>query len=137
MIKEFKKEYAFLSNFYLCKIKILSRVFPSVEHAYQACKWNDIEWIETCENPDIPPGLIKKESHTIPLREDWDNVKLSFMEKILRAKFSDPELMRKLRMTGKQELQEGNWWGDTFWGVDYYQGGQNHLGKLLMKIRDE
>jgi predicted NAD-dependent protein-ADP-ribosyltransferase YbiA (DUF1768 family) len=33
------------------------------------------------------------------------------------------------------ELIEGNWWGDTYWGV--CNGvGENHLGKLLMKIRD-
>ena len=34
------------------------------------------------------------------------------------------------------DLIEGNTWGDTFWGqVD--GKGENKLGKLLMKIRDE
>jgi len=39
-------------------------------------------------------------------------------------------------------LQEGNWWGDTFWGVSLRPsgklslvGGQNKLGVLLMEIR--
>ena len=40
--------------------------------------------------------------------------------------------------TGDQELIEGNWWGDRFWGVDLKTNqGQNHLGMLLMKIRSE
>ena len=35
-------------------------------------------------------------------------------------------------------LEEGNTWHDTFWGVDAKTGeGQNHLGKILMKIREE
>jgi len=38
--------------------------------------------------------------------------------------------------TGKSELIEGNTWGDTFWGVSGVIG-QNNLGKILMKIREE
>ena len=33
-------------------------------------------------------------------------------------------------------LIEGNEWGDTFWGT--CDGiGENHLGKILMRIRNE
>ena len=38
--------------------------------------------------------------------------------------------------TEDAELVEDNWWGDKFWGVCNGEG-ENHLGKLLMKIRDE
>lgn len=35
-------------------------------------------------------------------------------------------------------LVEGNSFGDTFWGVDARTGkGENHLGKILMKVREE
>ena len=35
-------------------------------------------------------------------------------------------------------LEEGNRWHDTFWGIDQNTGkGENHLGKILMKVRDE
>jgi predicted NAD-dependent protein-ADP-ribosyltransferase YbiA (DUF1768 family) len=58
------------------------------------------------------------------------------MEEILRMKFADERLRDKLTSTAPVELVEGNWWGDTFWGV--CKGvGENHLGRLLMKIRDE
>lgn len=32
----------------------------------------------------------------------------------------------------------GNTWGDRVWGVDIHRGiGENHLGKILMRIRSE
>ena len=40
--------------------------------------------------------------------------------------------------TGELVLEEGNTWHDTFWGVDAKTGeGLNHLGRILMKVRDE
>ena len=42
--------------------------------------------------------------------------------------------MNKLQLI-EGEIVEENTWGDTFWGV--CKGvGENHLGKLLMEIRD-
>lgn len=61
------------------------------------------------------------------------------MESIVRAKFSQhPDLAEKLVSTGDMHLEEGNWWGDVFWGVDKKTGeGENHLGIILMRLRDE
>ena len=63
------------------------------------------------------------------------------MEDCLRAKFAIPELKEMLLATGDEELIEGTWWHDQFWVVCYFDQhkgeGQNHLGKLLMKIREE
>ena len=54
----------------------------------------------------------------------------------LRIKFKNPELRSLLLATGNEELVEGNWWRDTYWGV--CEGvGQNKLGKLLMQVREE
>jgi predicted NAD-dependent protein-ADP-ribosyltransferase YbiA (DUF1768 family) len=53
------------------------------------------------------------------------------------AKFEQfPYLAAKLIETGTATLVEGNHWGDTFWGVDHEQGGENHLGKILMAVRE-
>ena len=48
----------------------------------------------------------------------------------------DESLKEMLLLTGDQEIIEENYWGDTFWGVCRGKG-QNHLGKILMKVRDE
>ena len=58
------------------------------------------------------------------------------MYQILKSKFQNPELSKLLLETGDCELIEGNTWGDQFWGV--CKGvGENNLGKLLMKVREE
>lgn len=50
-------------------------------------------------------------------------------------------LKKKLLETGDAELIEGNYWHDNTWGQCYCPRcknkiGENHLGKLLMKIRE-
>jgi hypothetical protein len=80
------------------------------------------------------PGEAKRRGRRATIRPDWEEVKLDVMEDLLRQKFVG--LARALVMTGDEELVEGNTWGDRFWGV--CQGaGENHLGRLLMKIRSE
>jgi predicted NAD-dependent protein-ADP-ribosyltransferase YbiA (DUF1768 family) len=56
------------------------------------------------------------------------------MEELLRQKFSNPVMARKLLDTDENVLVEGNDWNDTFWGVCNGKG-ENHLGILLMKTR--
>ena len=55
-----------------------------------------------------------------------------------QSKFrGDIDLRSLLVATGDRELIEGNTWGDTFWGVDKNTGqGENHLGRILMELRD-
>lgn len=136
LINDFHGRYLFLSNFYPCRIEWNGLVFPSTEHAYQACKSLDpADWALFTDSR-IKPGQAKKIAKRLPLRSDWEQIKISVMEAVLRIKFSDPQLRALLILTYPQELVEGNWWGDRFWGV--CDGvGENNLGKLLMKIRDE
>ena len=73
------------------------------------------------------------------MRKDWEQVKDRIMEEIVRAKFSqNEELKEQLLATGDAQLVEGNRWNDRYWGVDIRSGvGENHLGKILMKVRSE
>ena len=59
--------------------------------------------------------------------------------KMRRAKFTQNEDLKwRLIATGDAYLEEGNTWHDTCWGVDAKTGvGENHLGKILMKVRSE
>lgn len=48
----------------------------------------------------------------------------------------NPILAQRLLDTGEARIAEGNYWGDLFWGVDDVTGeGENHLGRLLMELR--
>ena len=80
------------------------------------------------------PGKAKRIGRLVQLREDWEDRKLNIMEKALIQKFQIPKLREKLLATGNEELVEGNFWNDTYWGV-CKEEGENHLGKLLMNIR--
>lgn len=136
VIDEFRGPYRWLSNFEYCSVEYEGLVYPSSEHAYQAAKSIHPEVRElvrraaTCRE-------AKRLGNALELREDWEQVKLLVMRDVLRDKFTrNPHLKQKLLATGKAELIEGNSWGDTFWGVCRGQG-QNHLGQLLMRLRDE
>ena len=134
-IRGFSGEYRFLSNFWPCSLTFGSWAFTSAEYAYQAAKSNDPEeWraIQACSTP----GQAKRLGKKLTLRPDWEKVKLECMHEILTAKFSIPELKDMLLATGTAQLVEENHWGDRYWGV--CQGtGHNHLGRLLMQVRDE
>ena len=138
MISEFQGEFRFLSNFWPCEIELEGIRFPSVEHAYQAAKTLDINTRIQMSLLDTP-GQVKKIGKSIELRPDWEEIKIEVMRELLRQKFDITkhyDLWLELHMTKPEELVEGNWWEDTFWGVCKGKG-ENHLGKLLMEIRYE
>ena len=136
MIKEFQGQYRFLSNFWYVNVVLDEHTYPSVEHAYVAAKTLSHGERFCLMNPAMKPGEAKQIGRRLTLRDDWEQVKLEVMEDLVRQKFSMSPLKEMLLMTGQQELIEGNRWGDTFWGVCNGKG-QNHLGKILMKVRSE
>ena len=129
--------YLFLSNFFPAVIYYGGLVYKNNEAAFQAQKCLTEE--EKVLFTELGPGKSKGMGRRVQLRPDWEEVKVVIMEEIVRAKYTQhPELARKLIATGDRIIIEGNQWGDTFWGVDSRTGeGENHLGKILMKIRDE
>lgn len=137
-ITSFRGKYAFLSNFCAAEVTIDGMTYPTSEAAFQAMKCLDkeerIPFTET-KNPVV----VKRMGKQVKLRSDWEYVKVGIMEKIVRAKFTqNPELAEQLVATGDLAIMEGNTWRDTFWGVDAATGkGENHLGRILMKIREE
>lgn len=139
MIIEFREKYAMFSNFFPCEINYNGNAFRSVEHAYQSQKNDDKEWLQYCID-EQSAGKVKKRSMSITVREDWQEINMTIMETLLRQKFSKQPFKNLLITTGNQNIQEGNHWGDTFWGIDLKNSpnqGENHLGRMLMEIRKD
>lgn len=135
MIDSFMGEYRFLSNFQTCEVWLDGKKYMTTEAAYQAAKTFDEAEREAIRLAE-KPSKAKKLGMKVKLRPDWEQVKLRVMEDLLRQKFCNAPLRTQLLDTGEHELIEGNTWGDKFWGV--CEGvGENNLGKLLMKIREE
>lgn len=135
MINEFRGEYYFLSNFFEADVYFNGIVYGNNEAAFQAQK--SLSHFERMRFASLNPSEAKKLGRKIKLRSDWESVKTDIMYEICKAKFSqNPELKAKLLATGDKHLEEGNTWGDKIWGtVD--GAGENRLGIILMKVRDE
>ena len=139
-ITEFKGEYHFLSNFYPWPIEFQGKMFPTLEHAYQAAKftaWPEVvQEILDCPTPGLTKYLAHKHRAKVP--PCWfDYVRELVMFSLLMQKFDkESALYDRLCATGPfTELIEGNTWNDTFWGVCNGEG-DNVLGRMLMTIRD-
>ena len=133
----FRNEYRFLSNFWDCPVTYKGLTYQNAEAAFQAQKCQDEA--EKEQFTVLRSNEAKWLGRYVQLRPDWENVKLPIMEEIVRAKFTQSEDLKwRLIATGDAYLEEGNTWHDTCWGVDTRTGeGQNHLGKILMKVREE
>jgi ribA/ribD-fused uncharacterized protein len=133
----FRNEYRFLSNFWEAPVSYKGLTYQSAEAAFQAQKCQNEA--EKEQFTVLRSNEAKRLGRYVQLRPDWENVKLPIMEEIVRAKSTQNEDLKQLLLaTGELVLEEGNTWGDTFWGVDAQtREGRNHLGKILMRIRKE
>ena len=136
-IDSFRGKYYFLSNFFPAEVTYNGLTYQNNEAAFQAQKTYSKE--ERIEFTTLEPKDAKRRGRRVRLRRDWEQVKDRIMEEIVRAKFSqNEELKEQLLATGDAQLVEGNRWNDRYWGVDIRSGvGENHLGKILMKVRSE
>lgn len=141
-ITSFHGEYSFLSNFYPSPVEMDGVLYPTVEHAYQAAKTKD-HYVRIGIAEMTKPGRAKAAGRRIKPPKDWFSYNLQLMEDLVTQKFSvkHSELRRKLLQTGTATLVEGNNWGDKFFGMVRDKKktcpmvGENHLGKILMKVR--
>ena len=136
-INRFKGEYDFLSNWYPCHIVWEGLEYHSAETAFQASKCKDEKERKVFAGCSTDKAVLKGKD-LIPY-PGWEEAQISIMESILQAKFEqNPALMRKLAETGNRVLLNGNNKQETFWGIDLYSWtGENHLGRIIMNIREK
>lgn len=135
MINEFRGKYFFLSNFYMADVTYNGVTYTNNEAAFQAQKITDIN--QQREFSGLNPSKAKRKGRHVKLRKDWEDVKEDIMYEICKSKFTmNSDLAEKLLDTGDEYLEEGNTWGDRIWGTVNGKG-ENKLGKILMRVRDE
>lgn len=141
MIKEFKDENFFLSNFSFSPIEEDGITYPTVEHYFQAMKTKNLAERKKIADAN-GASAAKYLGRRVKLREDWEEIKDKVMYNALVLKFSKNPLKEKLLATKNEKLIEGNFWHDNYWGDCHCpecrnKKGKNILGKTLMKVRDE
>lgn len=137
MIREFKGEHAWLSNFYRSKQTVGGVTYDTNEHFYQTQK-TLIEAERQAIIAAPTPGQAKKLGRKVTLRDDWFVVREAVMWVGLMEKYkANPDLITKLVATYPHMLVEGNYWNDKYWGVCLKTNtGNNVLGTFHMRIRD-
>jgi ribA/ribD-fused uncharacterized protein len=149
VIEQFNGKNAFLSNFYEAPFEATTFFnlgnhdrlrFPTVEHWFQAHKASEFDTFEYIRTAPTP-SEAKRRGRRIHPRQGWDQIREDVMRQGIFHKFNqNDELRQMLKDTGEEELQEGNHWGDVFWGRTKKEGewqGFNRLGEMLMELREE
>jgi N-glycosidase YbiA len=130
--------YAEFSNFAPYGVAFDGVWWPTVEHYFQAQKFNDPgyrERIRLCGRPKAAKVLGM--TRLLPLRPDWDIVRDGVMYDGVRNKFRTHSAPRALLLsTGQEEIVE-NAPMDAYWGCGADGQGLNKLGKILMRVRAE
>jgi ribA/ribD-fused uncharacterized protein len=125
-------DYTFLMNSYPVDVVFAGETYSTLEHAFQAAKSDDLY---DRDNIRLATSArrAKKIGRSVVLRTGWDDERVGVMKELLLYKFGDPELRGQLLATKDTKLVAG---GDSFWGEVHGQG-TNHLGNLLMEVREE
>lgn len=141
-------EYAVFSNFHNTEIVVDGRAYQSVEHYFQAMKFDvptptpaqvaHKQQIISAKSAASAAKLGRRRD--VPISTTWDTDRVLVMKRALQAKHEASETFREvLKSTGDAIIVERSpfdrYWGD---GCDCTpQGsGKNMLGVLLMQLRD-
>lgn len=141
MINSFDKSNSFLSNFFNSPVTYEGIKYLNNEAAFQSAKTMDMNIRKKFAT--MNPSEAKKTGRQLTLREDWEQIKDKVMYDVCYAKFTQNLNLKTLLLeTEEEELVEGNWWHDNYWGncsCPKCQSieGKNHLGLILMKIRKQ
>lgn len=127
--------HSWLSNFYVAPFTLDGEEWTSVEHYFQTQKFPYDAAYRSRIRSASTAAYAKRlgSTRTVPIRADWDEVRVDIMRRAISAKFENKDLQRALLDTGNSRLVE-NSNRDLFWGER--QGrGHNKLGELLMELR--
>ncbi|WP_373091750.1 NADAR family protein [Zhongshania sp.] len=110
--------------------------WPSVEHYYQAMKFDDAEYreqIRLAAHPADAAKLGKSKRHQ--RRRDWKKNSITYMTRATYIKARTyPEIAQMLLDSGDMEIKDLSQY-DYFWGSGRDLRGENAFGKMLMGVR--
>jgi len=131
-------DYFEFSNFSLHGVELGGAYWPTVEHYFQAQKFEDAAYRERIRRARTPKDAKELgRTRSLPILSDWDTKRDDVMLEAVRKKFqTHAEVREQLLATGDEELIE-NAPSDFYWGCGRTGTGQNKLGKILMRVRGE
>ena len=130
-----------LDNFSSFGLSMDNEYFQTSEHAFQYLKFIDnntniANKIKESYSPD-DARRIAHENKEYRL-SNWSDIKYINMEKVLRLKVNQNPIVKKCLLDTKDYIiAEVCIDEDTDWGLDNNNQGNNNLGKIWMKIRED
>ena len=112
--------------------------YKTVEHYYQANKFSDINIKNRIINAKTPKeaSTIGRD-RTLKRIDNFKKIKLQVMYDGVLEKFrQNTDIRNKLIETRNKEIKEMTV-KENFWGVGPNLDGENHFGKILMKVRTD
>lgn len=112
--------------------------WPSVEHYFQAMKFQNEEYQEKIRTAEHPKKARKMgRTRFKKIRKDWKQVKVVYMTRALYTKCrTHPEIGEELLQTGDRKLVDSTMY-DYFWGSGRDRRGTNMYGQVLMNVRSK
>ena len=140
-IAEYQLNVFPLDNFAPFGLTMDNEYFQTSEHAFQYLKFVDTnkEVAESIKKSFSPNDArsIAHENKASRLA-NWSDIKYEKMEEVLKLKVEQNPIVKECLLNTKDYLiAECCIDEDTDWGVDNNNQGENNLGKIWMKIRDE
>jgi N-glycosidase YbiA len=133
--------YGCFSNFSPHSIEMEGKIWPTSEHYYQAQKFVGTRDFYLCDrigqapSPEMAAAIGRNPIYTV--RQDWDALKTAIMYEAVFTKFKSHLDLKALLLGTGEELIIENSPTDSYWGCGSDGLGQNQLGQVLMRIRQE
>jgi N-glycosidase YbiA len=130
--------YAEFSNFAPYGLAKDGVWWPTVEHYFQAQKFEDKDYREKIRRAGRPKeakalGMTRQ----MPLRSDWEEVKDGVMLDAVGGKFRTHAKLAALLLSTENRMIVENAPMDAYWGCGPDGSGLNKLGTILMQVRKE
>ena len=130
-----------LDNFSAFGFEMNGEYFQTSEHAFQYLKFVDTnKEIANKIKESFSPNDARNIAHENKeyRLSNWTDVKYQNMEKVLRLKVEQNPIVKDVLLNTKDYIIAENCIDeDTDWGLDSNNQGDNNLGKIWMKIRDD
>ena len=139
-ISFFIGQHQALDNFAAFSVEWNGILWPTLEHAYQAAKFEDnsiIQRIQKARSPYEAKSIVREKELASKVSPDWNSRKVATMKALMQCKVSQHSLIKEILLgTQKARLVENSPF-DSFWGIGPDGDGKNMIGLLWMEIRDE
>jgi len=152
LITQFKGQYEFLNPAYYCLAEYDGIIYNSAEVAFLASQYDDPYFRSMFRNLSLPIWRARELAKKFQKRRDWTpELSLDLTRQITLDKFCRSPNLRSLLLATRHELIVAeNGWHEQFWGrciCNIRPGkygrkdaclvpGSNHLGNILMSVRD-